>query len=342
MAEEQSLAGQFDKLDAAISRDIERRRKTSFIYWALLFLTAAVAVLVILVGRSELETITDALTADVEFKGDVAAVVKNDAEVIDAIAESKPVRTAVRGEVQNIAQSDEFAATVLASDAFTAQIQSSAQQAATDYASQPAFLALVRENAGSLRDSLGRDIEQNRAELTGLRRRIEALAEGSSVDPTRLSDIERDQFKLTALMLERQSMERRLSKQVSQLTEEVAAMRERLEADQATIRELEQRLTRNASASSARSYLLKENAANELPDLGLTVVLGRLSKDAVESIELSDAQGPLDDGRTGPVRIGESFRITDRTGRKFDVTLSYSQGRFIARDFVGLEITERK
>ena len=96
MAEEQSLAGQFDKLDAAISRDIERRRKTSFIYWALLFLTAAVAVLVIFVGRSELETITDALT--------------NDAEVIDAIAESKPVRTAVRGEVQNIAQSDEFAA----------------------------------------------------------------------------------------------------------------------------------------------------------------------------------------------------------------------------------------
>ena len=137
-------------------------------------------------------------------------------------------------------------------------------------------------------------------------------------------------------------MERRLSKQVSQLTEEVAAMRERLEADQATIRELEQRLTRNATASSARSYLLKENAANELPDLGLTVVLGRLSKDAVESIELSDAQGPLDDGRTGPVRIGESFRITDRTGREFDVTLSYSQGRFIARDFVGLEITERK
>ena len=200
----------------------------------------------------------------------------------------------------------------------------------------------MRENAGSLRDSLGRDIEQNRAELTGLRSRIEALAEDSSVDPMRLSDIERDQFKLTALMLERQSMERRLSKQVSQLTEEVAAMRERLEADQATIRELEQRLTRNATASSARSYLLKENAANELPDLGLTVVLGRLSKDAVESIELSDAQGPLDDGRTGPVRIGESFRITDRTGREFDVTLSYSQGRFIARDFVGLEITERK
>ena len=191
----------------------------------------------------------------------------SDTDVIDAIAGSSQILDVVKRATLSVADSGDFTASVLASDSLSRQFEISAQQAAVDYAQQPAFRAMVQEVAGGLPDNLGRDIEEIRVALAQLHDRIDTLP-GGGADSQRLGSVERGQANLAILMTERQTNEERLIEQLEHLVAELAALRTEVAEDQSTIQDL---LAGGVDYRGASSYLLKGASLISSPSQFLTI-----------------------------------------------------------------------
>lgn len=325
MIAEEEAEQRFRKIDAAISEDIARRQRNRLVSWALLLVAAAVAIYVILAGRTETEIVAADLSSDEEFASGVAA--------------SEPVRVAIAEETSKLSNSEAFADQLLASPTLSRQIGTSVKSSVSELASTPGFRKSVEAIASDVSNDLVKEIKDNRSAIASFETRMLELSSGDGRTPPHGTGGQFDPQEISKLVAAQQATESRLRAEIVRLSKDVVELRTQLAESQSTSQGIDNSRTTTEAIGRSRSYLLRENADTALSDLNLSVTLGRKSNGTVEGIVFSDSRGPIESATKGSARIGESFVIVDREGRRFEATLTYDQGRFLAKDYVGLEMT---
>lgn len=325
MIAEEAAEQRFRKIDAAISEDIARRRRNRLMSWGLLLVAAAVAIYVILAGRTETEMVAADLSSDEEFASGVAA--------------SEPVRTAIAEETSKLSSSEEFADRLLASPTLSRQIDTSVQSRVSELAATPEFRKTVEEVTLDVSSDLVKEIKDNSSAIAAFKTRLLELSSEDGSTPPPNTGGQFDRQEISRLISAQQATESRLREDIEKLSREVADLRSQLAESELMSQGPKPGPTTTERIGRSRSYLLRENAITALSDLNLSVSLGRKSNGTVEEIVFSDSRGTIESATRRSARIGESFIIVDREGRRFEATLTYDQGRFLARDYVGLEMT---
>ncbi|MEO0367062.1 MAG: hypothetical protein AAF265_16410, partial [Pseudomonadota bacterium] len=88
-----------------------------------------------------------------------------------------------------------------------------------------------------------------------------------------------------------------------------------------------------------RSYLLREKTTTSLAGTGLSVTLGPKTRDGSTSIQVTDQTGRVVYDQAN-ISLGETFKFRDSDGRAYTGALPYSQSRFLAKDYLGLELDQ--
>lgn len=324
MTAEEETEQRFLKIDAAIGEDIARRQRNRLISWVLLFVAAAVAIYVILAGRTEPELVAADLSSDEEFAAGVAA--------------SEPVRMAVAEEASKLSNSEVFADQLLASPTLSRQIDTSVQSRVSELASTPEFRQSVEAIASDVSNDLAKEIKDNRSAIASFETRLLELSSGDGRSPPQGTGGQFDPQAISRLVAAQRATESQLRAEIERLSQDVVDLRTQLARAQTASQGTDTGPV-STRVGRSRSYLLRENANTALSDLNLSVTLGRKSNGTVEGIVFSDSRGPIDSATKGSARIGESFVIVDREGRQFEATLTYDQRRFLSKDYVGLEMT---
>ena len=321
---EQDANERFQKIDAAISRDIARRQRNRLISWALLFLAAAVAVYAVLAGRTETDLVAADLSSNVEFTAEIAA--------------SDSVRKAVAEETLKLSDNDTFANKLVESPALSRQIDTSIQNRFGNLAAVPEFHESVEDIAAGVSTALMREIEANRSAIESFEVRLLEISQSGKIEPGPIDSGDYSKEDLAKLVSAQNALETRLRREIEKLSRDLTELRAQVAKSQSTRPVPQDSQTTVGKFGRPHSYLLRENANTALSDLNLYVTLGQKSNGTVERVVFADTRGPIESATKANVRIGESFVVVDREGRRFEATLTYDQERFLAKDYVGLEM----
>jgi len=288
--EEDIQETRFARLDQAIARDIERRRRSHKLYWALLVSAALLAVLGLMYGRSTRDVATDVATdATVAFT-----------------------------------RSDEFTRELGGNPSFEALVGKSASNWTATYASGPEFRALVQDAAGEGVRERFADVDAELDTLRGV-----------------LTQTEKTQTGLARRLESQLAVTEELSARLGAVSSQLENLGAGLKELQDDLQQLDARCQK--SELTPMSFLLKENRSNPLPGLGISIQLGPRDGDEVEAVTISEGSVQLyptgDDSASGAaLRFGVPFEFADGKGNEYKATLMNAQDRFLARDFVGLDI----
>jgi len=178
----------------------------------------------------------------------------------------------------------------------------------------------------------------------GVRERFSAFdakLESLRVDLTRT---EKAQTELARSVERQRTGTDKLNAQLAEVSSQLDEIDTQLEETRKELEALAVR--RQHSWLTPRSFLLKEDQDNPLPGLDLTIRLGPRDRDGVEAVKVWKGSVPVyptgDDFASGAVlRFGEVFKFDDRQGNRYVATLTNAQQRFLARDFVGLDVVVR-
>ena len=185
---------QFQSIDAAISRDITRRRRNHLISWVLVLAAAGVAVYAVLTGGTETQLVARQLSGDSGFTANVAA--------------SAQVRRTVVQEAQRLTESEAFASNLVRSPAIERQIE-----------------AVVEHRVSEVRQ----EVEENRATIQSFDRRLDELsaAGGRRFTPPDTSRIERRE--LSEMREAQRTREAEMRAEIGRLSEDLEALRRELQ-----------------------------------------------------------------------------------------------------------------
>jgi len=201
------------------------------------------------------------------------------------------------------------------------------------------FRNAVEQITSDASRDLAQDVKANKSAIASFDTRLLKLSSGSGLKPGPGDGGQYNMEEIAKLVSAQEATESRLRSEIERLSEDVANLRMQLAESQTTLQGIENSQKITAEFGRSRSYLLRENANTALSDLNLSVTLGRKSNGSVEKIVFSGSRGPIEWATKASARIGESFVIVDREGRRFEATLTYNQGRFLAKDYVRLEMT---
>ena len=90
------------------------------------------------------------------------------------------------------------------------------------------------------------------------------------------------------------------------------------------------------------SYVVKAGAQTRIPELGLSLEVGKLENGSLAGVRVFETAGgrqlyPSDGAAPVALGLGVPF-VVDDAGRRFRLTFGYSVNRWVARDLVGLEV----
>jgi hypothetical protein len=328
------LEQDLSKLDAAVRQELARQARSRRYVWGLLAFAFIVAIVVLRVGQTERDALSADIGGNAKFATSVATAIVSEPVVAEALVNSESVRNFVATEAASFAQSDEFLGMLISSEAVGANIDESSRKAVTVFMDEPEFATAVRGAVGATTPGLESDVEANLEAIRHLENRLDSISVGPMFG-TRFNAIEREQARITESMGAQPSINETLFADVKRLQQSVADLEARFKESTRTIETLRDSKTRTPGS---RSYLLKENASNALSDAGLIVTLGAEMDGRITSVSVEDAAGPVQLSMSTEIKLGQPFEFSDNTGRRFRAIFPYTQSRFWARDFVGLEL----
>lgn len=309
MPEQDDLLSRFDKVDQAVARQIERRRRSLRLYWLLLIAAVVMALLGLWYGS----TLPEAIVKDPALRQDVASSaadsLRNDPEFGKDVASS--------------------AADSLRNDPTLRQ--DVASSAADALRGDPAFGEGVARSFLEDPENLGKV----------------AAAAVSSPDFSDLLAGESKRT-LAAVSLGHASVRKDVDAKVEALARQLAAANEQLEVQGGELarlsRELKDLEGRQEIGWAPRSFLLKEGGRDTLPGFGFTIQLGRRVREGgsegIDGVRVFDADEEVYPGQgraPATVRFGEPFSFSAR-GDRFQAVLSNAQHRLFVSDWVSLDV----
>lgn len=306
-----------ERIQAAVELELERRALSKKLIWFLLALTLIVAILLASFGTNEQTQIRSALSTDPSFAAE--------------LADSQPLRAAVAEETLAATQTELFAAAVSQSQPVQTAIDVSTREALRTLSAEPDFLSAVAGAVTETPAGLEEDVRDNRRQLEALERRLSEILDQSPYSQ-----------RIDAIEARLAGLSPPAATAVPEIAELEASVRElrRTVADLGVTLSEVQKLTDTHSAAGNRgSYLLKENARNALSDVRLTVLLGSEANGELNSVSVIDENDRTLFASSEAFRVGESFEFST-DDRRYRATLAYAQSRFLARDYIGLELTQ--
>ncbi|MEL7312365.1 MAG: hypothetical protein AAFN07_12685 [Pseudomonadota bacterium] len=314
------------RIEHVVSLELERRARSRKIIWALLALALVVAVMIMIYGNRERDAIRMEVRSDTEFASSVAMAVARENSFLNEVAASEPIRKIASEQVEAFVQTDAFANSVASSPEVRGQIERASRSALSGEVLQDAVKAAVSE----LPDTNATTVMRNSEAIESLEQRWQSRQAPANV-VARLDEIE--------TLLQRNSVEDalRAQRRIEALETRIGELDSALQQSQQKIRTLEREAARIRTDGAPRSYLLREKTTTSLAGTGLSVTLGPKTRDGSTSIQVTDRTGRVVFDQAG-IGLGETFEFSDSDGQTYTGALPYSQSRFLAKDYLGLEL----
>ena len=321
MNQDETRRSRLERIDRAVARDLEERRRLSWIYWILLALALGVGAWSLLKNPSEAEM----------FAGSPTVV----ATVAEQVASSKEVH-------EQLAANDDLHREISSNEGLRRQL-------VKGVVSSPELGRQVRTMVrGEMETPLRDGPEPGTGDLSRLQHRISALE-------ARLDDLGREQ----RLGYELSNRLREVGRELEAIRQDLSqAQRQARDADELLagelreeLRQAEERVVKSIQPASM-SYVLKTNRKRELArPRGYWVTVGTVRDGGVRGVSISDDMRdvsisdadrrvfpPPDGAATADLPLGEPFTFKDREGREYEAVFNYLLNRWLANDYVGLEV----
>lgn len=316
------------KIRLAVERQLERDARTRRNIGILIGAAFVVSIVVLLLGTGERAQIETSIKQDTQFTSAVAETLAQEPAVANAVANADSVRAAVSQQVQVSLADDSVIDSLVTSDQVQQQLSAAADTAVTTQLSGAAAQAEILRAASAATAPLQRQLETQQAELASIRNQQADERLNAVIDR-----IEQLESQVLALGGQAGGGESGVTfPDVVDLQADLDDLRQALAA-------ISGNAIRTGSAVS-RSYLLKERATNALSDVRLSISIGNERDGIIENVVIVDAAGRSVLPERQTVRLGEFVEFETDAGQRYSLVFPYSQSRFFAKDYVGLELTQ--
>ncbi len=304
------LLSRYQRIQELAERRAEQRRKRLRLYWLLLALALVLAVATLFVGRPAKPPSKEELAREVT--PEVAVMLPSD----------PTFRQGLESQVSGWMP--------------------------TPAAYAPGVVAAVSEDpelAARFRELTGHGEAELAAVSRQLQLRVQRALQGTLPAGSPVAELEsrlgrvEGAFEELKAQQSASSLDRRLDEaaaRMARVESQTEATNRRLEELAAEIGELRQLVL------PSLSYVVKAGAETRIPELGITVEVGRLEDSALSGVRIHEtASGrqlyPDAGAAAAAVGLGEPFAF-DHGGQRLRLTFGYSVNRWVARDLIGLEI----
>ena len=316
-----------NKIRLAVERQLERDARARRNIGILIGAAFVVSIVVLLLGTGERAQIETSIKQDTQFTTAVAETLAQEPAVADMVANADSVRAAVSQQVQVSLADDSVIDNLVTSDRVQQQLSAAADSAVTTQLAGEAAQAEILRVASAATAPLQQQLEMQQGEIESLRTQQADERLNSVIDR-----IEQLESRVLALSGQANgSASGAAAPGLAELQADLDELRQAVAARPGT--------ATGTRAIVSRSYLLKERATNALSDIRLSVTIGNERNGVVNDVEVVDAAGRSVLPERRSVRLGEVIEFETDGGQRYSLVFPYSQSRFLAKDYVGLELT---
>ena len=316
-----------NKIRLAVERQLERDARARRNIGILIGAAFVVSIVVLLFGTGERAQIETSIKQDTQFTNAVVETLAQEPAVADMVANADSVRAAVSQQVQVSLADNSVIDNLVTSDRVQQQLSAAADSAVTTQLAGEAAQAEILRVASAATAPLQQQLEMQQGEIESLRTQQADERLNGVIDRI-------EQLESRVQALSGQTNGSGSGAAVPGLAE--------LQADLDDLRQAVAARPGTATGTRAivsRSYLLKERATNALSDIRLSVTIGNERNGVLDDVEVVDAAGRSVLPERRSVRLGEVIEFETDGGQRYSLVFPYSQSRFLAKDYVGLELT---